>query len=88
MLATHLFYTYQINKELIKLHQKEIMDAIHSLHYLPYRFPLFSDPYINTNKYRKMAIKKCYIVLYQIKEDTVYIDYIIDCRRNYSWLIY
>ena len=24
---------------------------------------------------------------YQIQDDTVYVDYILDCRKDYSWLI-
>lgn len=27
-----------------------------------------------------------YLVLYQIRDDTVYIDYILDCRKDYNWL--
>lgn len=63
------------------------MDAMCSLNQMPQRFPFFNEPYITPNKYRKMFIKKWYIVLYQIKDDTVYVDYIIDCHQNYDWLM-
>lgn len=36
---------------------------------------------------RKMFIEKWYLILYQIQDDTVYVDYILDCRKDYSWLI-
>lgn len=39
------------------------------------------------NKYHKMFIEKWYLVLYQIQDDTVYVDYILDCRKDYNWLI-
>ena len=51
------------------------------------RFPFFEEPYIPPNKYHKMFVEKWYLVLYQIKDDTVYVDYILDCRKDYSWLI-
>jgi len=34
-----------------------------------------------------MFVEKWYLILYQIKEQTVYVDYIVDCRQNYSWLV-
>jgi len=34
-----------------------------------------------------MLIEKQYILIYQIKDDTVYIDYVVDCRQDYGWLI-
>lgn len=53
---------------------------------MPNRFPFFEEMYISTNKYHKMYVEKYYLVLYQIKDDTVYIDYVVDCRQDYSWL--
>lgn len=31
---------------------------------------------------------KWYLVLYQIQDSTVYVEYILDCRKDYSWLIH
>ena len=28
-----------------------------------------------------------HLVLYQIEDDTVYVDAILDCRKDYSWII-
>ena len=39
------------------------------------------------NKYRKYVVSKKYVVLYQIKDKTVYVDYIIDTRQDYTWLL-
>ena len=44
--------------------------------------------YVPKNKYHKMFIEKWYLVLYQIQDDTVYVDYILDCRQDYSWLVH
>ena len=48
---------------------------------------LREELYITPNKYHKMLIEKWHPVLYQIQDDTVYVEYILDCRKDYSWLI-
>ena len=53
---------------------------------MPKRYSFFNEEYIPTNKYRKMFIKKWYLILYQIQEDVVYVDYILDYRKDYQWL--
>lgn len=40
------------------------------------------------NKYHKMFIEKWYPILYQIQDNTVFAEYIVDCRKDYSWLIH
>jgi hypothetical protein len=62
------------------------MDAIRSLAIMPERFPFLTAEFIPLNKYHKMFVKKYYLVLYQIKDQTVYVDYIADCRQDYGWL--
>ena len=37
-------------------------------------------------EYHKMFIKKWYLILYPIKDLTVYVDYIVDCREDYHIL--
>lgn len=87
MLASHIRFMAQANKDAAKAKKKEIMEVMRSLNQMPQCFPFFNESYITPNKYRKMFIQKWYIVLYQIKDDTVYVDYIIDCRKNYAWLM-
>ncbi|MCG2788520.1 MAG: type II toxin-antitoxin system RelE/ParE family toxin, partial [Actinomycetia bacterium] len=36
---------------------------------------------------RKMLICKRYLLIYQIKGNIVYVDYIVDCRQDYEWLL-
>ncbi|MCI8831376.1 MAG: type II toxin-antitoxin system RelE/ParE family toxin [Lachnospiraceae bacterium] len=87
MLGTHIRFMAQVNKDAAKAKKKEIMTAMRSLCQIPQRFPFFEELYITPNKYHKMFIEKWYLVLYQIQDDTVYVDYILDCRKDYSWLI-
>lgn len=87
MLGAHIKFMAQVSKSDATEKKNEIMSAIRSLAHMPNRYPFFEEPFIVPNKYHKMFVEKWYLVLYQIKDDTVYVDYILDCRRDYSWLI-
>lgn len=88
MLGTHIRFMAQANKEAAAAKKKEIITAMRSPSQMPQRFPFFEELYITPNKYHKMFIEKWHLVLYQIQDDTVYVDYILDCRKDYSWLIH
>ncbi len=87
MLGAHIRFIALVNKEAAKAKNKEFLTALHSLSRMPQRFPFFEESYIPSNKYHKMFIEKWFLVLYVIKDDTVYVEYILDCRKDYSWLI-
>ena len=38
-------------------------------------------------KYRKLIFDKYHILLYQIKGQVVYVEYVIDGRQDYQWLL-
>lgn len=88
MLGTHIRFMAQVNKEAAIAKKKEILAAIRSLECMTQRFPFFNEPYIATNKYHKMFVEKRYLILYQIKDDAVFVDYILDCRKDYHWLVH
>ncbi len=88
MLGMHIRFMAQVNKEAAVAKKKEIMTAMRSLSQMPQRFPFFEENYITPNKYHKMFIEKWYLILYQIQDNTVYVEYILDCRKDYSWLIH
>lgn len=87
MLGMHIRFIAQVNGNSAKTQKEKIMNALRSLSRFPQRFPFFDEIYIPKNKYHKMYVEKRYIILYQIQDDTVYVDYILDCRKDYSWLI-
>lgn len=87
MLASHLRFLARVNRDAAAAKKAELMEAMHSLEHMPQRFPFFQEAYIPTNRYHKMFVAKWYLILYQIQDDTVFIDYILDCRQDYSWLI-
>lgn len=88
MLGTHIRFMAQVSKEAAAAKKKELMSAMRSLSQMPQRLPFFEEMYITPNKYHKMFVEKWYLILYQIQDDTVYVEYILDCRKDYSWLIH
>lgn len=86
MLGTHMRFMVQVSKEAAAAKKKQLMTAMRSLSQMPQRFPFFEEMYIVPNKYHKMFVEKWYLILYQIQDDTVYVEYILDCRKDYSWL--
>ena len=61
--------------------------AARSLEQLPRRCPWLRGEYIPPNVYRYLLFAEHYMLIYQIQDDTVYADYVVDCRQNYGWLI-
>ena len=87
MLGSHIKFLARVNKKTASEKKQQIMSELRSLSSMPQRFPFFQEDYIPPNKYHKMFIDNWYLVLYQIKDDAVYVDYILDCRQDYGWLI-
>ena len=87
MLGVQLKFIARVNKDAALKTKEDLIDAIRSLQQMPQRFPFFEAPYIPPNKYHKLFVPKWYLVLYQIRDDTVYVDYIVDCRKDYGWLL-
>ncbi|MCC8180041.1 MAG: type II toxin-antitoxin system RelE/ParE family toxin [Planctomycetes bacterium] len=86
MLNSHIRFMANANATAARKTNKRIMDAIRSLAMMPERFPLFKD-HIFGNKHRKMFVENWYLIISQIKEQTVFVEYIMDCRQDYNWLI-
>ncbi len=87
MLASQVRFLAQKSLSAARETKNELMDAIRSLTTTPERFPFSNVEYIPLNKYHKMFVEKRYLILYQVKNQTVYVDYIIDCRQDYGWLV-
>jgi plasmid stabilization system protein ParE len=82
-----VLFIAQENIEAADRLRQRLMSSIRALNQLPARYPFFNEPYIPANKYHKMFVENWYLVLYQIRDTTVYVEYVIDCRQDYMWLI-
>ncbi|MDD3852204.1 MAG: type II toxin-antitoxin system RelE/ParE family toxin [Syntrophomonadaceae bacterium] len=87
MLAGHVRFLAQKSPAAARRTKNELMNAIRSLSAMPERFPYLNAEFIPLNKYHKMFAEKRYLILYLIKDQTVYVDYIVDCRQDYGWLL-
>ena len=68
--------------------RERLVNNIRSLSSMPGRLPFFNETYMPWNKYHKMLVEQYYLILYQIRDQTVYVDYVLDCRRGYRWLMH
>ena len=66
--------------------RSKLMTEIRSLAQMPERFP-YLEPENRKSRYRKMFAPNCYLVIYTVEGDTVFVEYILDCRQDYQWLI-
>ena len=86
-LASNISFIAKVNKNASRETKNRLIKAFCSLEDFSERYPFFNEEFIPKNKYHKMFVKNFYLILYQIKDGTVYIDFIVDCRQDYSWLM-
>lgn len=87
MLMPHIRFLAQVSTQAADELRRDVIEAAKSLQNFPERGSWLTDPMLPANKYRKLLVDKRYLLIYQIKDDTVYINYILDCRQDYGWLI-
>ena len=87
MLVYHAAFLAQVSLEAAERLTAEFEKAANSLETMPQRCPWFSGEYIPRNTYRFILFEKRYMLLFQIVDNTVYADYVLDGRQDYSWLI-
>ncbi|MFC6457907.1 MULTISPECIES: type II toxin-antitoxin system RelE/ParE family toxin [Paenibacillaceae] len=87
MLAVHVRFLAEKSPDAARKTKNELLQAIRSLAQMPERYPFLEAEFIPSNKYHKMFVDKWYLVLYQIQDEIVYVDFIVDCRQDYRWLV-
>jgi hypothetical protein len=87
MLAGHIRFLTKTSTASARRTKGDFIDAIRSLSTMPERFPFLNADFIPHNKYHKMFIEQWYLLIYQIKDQRVYVEYIVDCRQDYGWIV-
>ena len=87
MLDSHMDFLARVSKNAALRTMEEILSAIESLNKNPERYPAYDNPFVSDNRYRKMPAAKRYLVLYEVSGGTVFVDFIVDCRQDYEWLL-
>ena len=87
MLTDHARFLANVSEEAARKFIEDFKISTKSLEILPNRNPWLSDPALPINKYRKLIFSKRYMIIYQMKLNKVYLDYVLDCRQDYKWLM-
>lgn len=88
MLVSHAAFLAQVSPEAAERLTMEFEKTANSLEFMPQRCPWLTGEYIPRNAYRYILFEKQYMIIFQIADDIVYADYVVDCRQDYKWLIW
>ena len=81
-MAEHFEFLARVSESAANKLLDGLLDDIESLQKMPFRNPIYNRPYVPSLKYRYMVSNKRYRIVYQIVNDTVFVDDIQDCRQN------
>jgi plasmid stabilization system protein ParE len=87
MMTEHAAFLARVSKQAAQRLTDSFTEAADSLSFMPYRCPWFIADFIPRNTYRFLIFEKRYLMLYQVQDQNVYIDFILDCRQDYGWLL-
>lgn len=87
MMAEHTAFVARVNVTAARNLVAAFRKAANSLSEMPMRCAWLTAEYIPYNKYRFLVFAERYMLIFQIRDDVVYVDYVLDCRRDYSWLL-
>lgn len=87
MLVSHAAFLAQVSPAAAERLTAGFQKAAASLEQMPQRCPWLKGDYIPRNVYRFILFEKHYLLIFQIADDVVYADYVVDCRQDYGWLL-
>jgi plasmid stabilization system protein ParE len=87
MLINHASFIALVSEAAAERLTAEFVKQAKTLKTMPERCPWFHDPLIPAHKYRKLIFGKYYILLFQIIDETVFVDAMLDCRKDDAWLL-
>ena len=87
MLDNHIYFLAHLSTDAAVKLKDAFIKELRSLETMPLRFPVLESEYVKSGKYRRMLVDKRYLVIYQVKDSGIFVDYIVDCRENYDWLL-
>lgn len=87
MLVNHAVFLAQSSPDAAERLTKAFEDAANSLEVMPQRCPFLVGDSIPNHSYRYLLFEKRYMMVFQVKDNTVYVDYIVDRRQDFGWLL-
>lgn len=87
MLVEQAAFLAEFNDEAAERLVQMFEESAASLSQFPKRALELNDAYLPPHKYRKLLFAEHYLMVYQVAERKVFVDFIVDCRQDYQWLI-
>jgi hypothetical protein len=78
----HVSFLSNVSEEASLTLKNAFIDNIKSLKSHPDRFSFYDNFALPFERYRKMPVVPYYLVLYEVTNKVVYVDYIIDTRQK------
>ena len=82
MLIEHARFLAQVSMNAAEELLDRFEEKVVALEELPERCPYYENPYVKPGKYRKLALGKHLLILFQIVAREVFIELIIDARAE------
>lgn len=86
MLVSHAAFLAQVSEDAARSFVAEFEKAAKSLETMPKRCPWLTGEYIPKNAYRFLLFAKRYMIVFQMEDNTVYADLVVDCRQDFQGL--
>lgn len=85
-LSDQVLFLARLNPQTARKLKAKLIKSIQSLESFPFRCrPLDeNDPYC---AYRLMIVSERYGIIYMVQETEVYVEYVLDLRQDYQWLL-
>lgn len=87
MLAHHARFLARASETAAERLVTEFVKQAKTLETMPERCPWVFDSLIPEHKYKKLLFEKHYMLLFQVVGKNVFVDAMVDCRRDYAWLL-
>lgn len=87
MLVSHAAFLAQTSVKAAQRLADSFEKTTNTLEFMLQRCAWLTNEFIPRNMYRYLLFEKRYMLIFQVKDNTVYVDYVIDCRQDYEWLI-
>lgn len=87
MMVEHAAFLAQVSTTAAEKLLVSFQTAANLLRDMPHRCAWLSVDYMPHNKYRFLLFEGRYMLIFQVRDNKVFVDYVLDCRRDYTWLV-
>lgn len=81
-LLRHMEFLARVSIPAAQRFRDEYAAVLDRLEENPYQFALDTDPNLPEGVYHKAIFSRWYKALFQIEDNTVYLDAVVDCRQS------